>query len=173
MIYKRINKKGFTLMELLVTVILVAVLASYGVYYYSDILDEGKANAAKGKLASLGGATSRFILENITSPQGLLCGDIQSANVNISTLLAEQSSCVGHPVDNKWYMSDVFRCGYAENSLSWDDNFDFYFGCPNASSACGTGYDKVSVYMKPKTGVNGPACAYFDPNNDKVMEVSN
>lgn len=165
------NKKGFTLMELLVTVILVAVLASYSVYYYNNTIDEGKVNAAKGKLAALGGAFERFKIEQGSFPQ-----------CSISEIPIVESSMAGHcgPLlpeqqELNYRAFGTFRCGYAEKHLGLDENFDFYFGCPSTSSQdCGYPNIGFTVYMKPKSKTSStvyPACAYFNPNIDKVIEV--
>ena len=153
------NKKGFTLMELLVTVVLVAVLASYSVYYYNNVIDEGKLNAAKGKMAALGGAFERYKLE---SNVNFTC----STDVAI-TSLPSCASISGQANDPR----NVF-CGYAERQLAFDDNFTFYIGCPN-DGKCGAGdVTEVTVYMLPKASSSVyPICAYFNPAKDKVSEV--
>ena len=166
------NKKGFTLMELLVTVILVAVLASYSVYYYNNTIDEGKLNAAKGKLAALGGAFERYKIEqgSITQcpTQGLL---ITESNMNAScgkTVLQHNNQTANRAFE-------TFHCGYAEKHLGLDENFNFYFGCPEIDSKdCGDPGVGFTVYMKPKSKTSSdvyPTCAYFNPSIDKVVEV--
>ena len=163
----KLNKKGFTLMELLVTVILVAILASYGVYYYSDILREGRYNAARGKLAALGGATARFILEH--AGDGVTCEGYSINNFSSATL---PGSCDA-AADRQFYMYNVFRCDYADKNLAIAEGYSFSFGCPNEHS-CGT-YSSMTVYMKPGAGNHEdnivPACAYFDPDTDRIVEV--
>ena len=151
MTYKR-NKKGFTLIELIVTVILVAILASYAVYHYNNVMDEGKLNAAKGKLAALGGATQRFILEH-GSP--VLDNQIEITSSNIS------GAC------NNSDITGVFTCGYAEKSLSSAEGFKLWFKENPCSSQAG-----ITVYMAP-VDVNSsfPSCIYFDPSEDKIVEV--
>ena len=153
-------------MELLVTVILVAVLASYSVYYYNNTIDEGKVRAAEGKMATLGGGFERFKLETdrhvSCANEGL---EITSDNiVGVCDLNSEE---------NREGLLNVFYCGYAERSLGLDDSFQFYFGCP---SDCGveTTINEFVVYMKPKNPNASsvfPSCAYFNPVQDKVVEV--
>ena len=153
-IYKKINTKGFTLMELLVTVILVAILASYGVYYYKDIMNEGKKNAAKGKLMTLGSATARFILENGEPPEEY---PVQIRQEDI-TGTCDTTKIMG-----------VFNCGYAERSLSSSTDFVFKFGkepCDNANVG-------VTAFMVPTVNNDSyPSCAFFDPATDTVIEVN-
>lgn len=160
--FNYLSKKGFTLMELLITVILVAVLASYSVYYYNNTIDEGKLNAAKGKLAALGGALERYKLENISVE--LMCKNV----TNVREVAVDQIGECRTDAPNE--LSNVFNCGYAERHLGIDENFDFYFGC---ASECGAdGVNVLSVFMTPGTESSVfPVCAYFDPDTDKVKEV--
>ena len=161
----KVNKKGFTLMEILVTIILVAVLASYGVYSYLDVMEEGRYNAAKGKLAALGGATARYLLER--SPGfGDTCNSY-SININIDDI---PGTC-DPASDREMYMYNVFRCGYADKNLGIADGFNFSFGCPNDHD-CGL-YDGMTAFIKPVDGQSDivPACAYFDPDTDTVVEI--
>ncbi len=165
MSFNYLNKKGFTLMELIVTVILVAVLASYGVYYYTNTIREGEVKAAKGKLAALGGGVARFILEY--GQPGL------SAPLLIDTTI-ESGTCNYYSHNASEKMKSIFTCGYIEKSLGFDEKFNFYFGIPS-NSACGGNLDTLSVFMKPKEqNVEGyPSCAFFNPNTDTVVEVQN
>ena len=161
----KINKKGFTLMELLVTVILVAVLATYAVYHYNSVMDEGRVKAAKGKLAALGGAAARFVLENgdLSLDNQVKITQSNLTNAVICDLMSAQNS------DTDKVMS-IFRCGYAEKSLGLDKFFDFYF----YKNPCGSDISATRVFIKPKPenigNSNFPSCAYFDPNTDKVIE---
>ncbi len=165
----KLTKKGFTLMELLVTVILVAILASYGVYYYTDILHEGRYKAAKGQLAALGGATARFLLEDSRSSSRECVHYIDNVNTLYIKGVCNKNDISGE--DDLMY--DVFRCGYADKSLAIIEDYKLSFGCPNRHS-CGN-YDYMTVFMKPVAGQDDivAACAYFDPDTDRVVEVRN
>ena len=161
MVYK-INKKGFTLMELIVTVILVAILASYAVYHYTNVMDEGKVNGAKGKLAALGGATARFILENGT-PENFAG---PSTDEQLISNLDLNDPCDTNKI------AGVFTCGYAGKNVGFDSNFEFTF----ADKPCGSSEGAVRVMMKPNSenedNSNFPKCAYFNPDFDNVIEVN-
>ena len=151
-------------MELIVTVILVAILASYGVYYYNNTMHEGEVKAAKGKLAALGGGVARFILEY---------GQPSVLN-NILIDSSVSGDCDYYSSNATTKMMSIFNCGYLERSLGFDENFDFYFGVPSNGS-CGGSINTFSVFMKPKEqNVEGyPSCAFFNPNTDNVVEVQN
>jgi len=167
MYHKYLNTKGFTLMELLVTVILVAVLASYSVYHYNTTIDEGKLRAAEGKMAALGGALERYKLENNAHFDNCNENPVEITSSNITGNCGVESSIYGVVLLN------VFYCGYAEKSLGLDENFKFYFGCP---SDCGveSNINEFVVYMKPSNANPSsvfPTCAYFDPVHDRAVEV--
>ena len=158
-------------MELLVTVILVSVLASYGVYYYTDIMREGKYNAAKGKLAALGGATARFLLEDVRSLVNQ-CNYHYVEDVEtryMSKTCGDDSTANGNEGNDAMY--DVFRCGYADKNLGITEDYKLSFGCP-INHNCGQ-YSSITVFMKPVAGQDDivPACAYFDADIDRVIEV--
>lgn len=165
MIYNKNDKKGFTLMELLVTVILVAILASYAVYYYNNTMKEGEVHAAEGKLAALGGALARFKIEY---------GDITLATPElISPESISQTNCTCNYYSSNAVtkIKSMFCCGYVEKSLGFDNNFNFYFGSPN-HRLCGGALNMTTVFMVPAAGYSSEvSCAYFDPDNDKVIEV--
>ena len=156
-------------MELLITVILVAILATYGVYYYTGIMKEGKYNAAKGKLAALGGATARFMLEQAYNSN--FCGEDYSIDpIQVSGMT---SSCTPGNNQQVGYMYNVFRCGYADKNLGIAEGYNFSFGCPS-EHACGT-YNSMTVYMTPGEGNAEDdivaKCVYFNPDTDRVVEI--
>ena len=149
-------------MELIVTVVLVAVLASYSVYYYNNTIEEGKLHAAKGKLAALGGALERYKLE-----QNMHTGCNGKEEITASNM----SGACEPSDDTRASLLNVFRCGYAEKSLGLDENFTFYFSC---SAECNPDQSRTEFVpiMKPKVSSSVyPSCAYFDPVHDIVVEV--
>ena len=155
------TKKGFTLIELIVTVILVAILASYAVYHYTSTIREGEVKAARGTLAALGGAVERFKIEhgepNLT--ENLKIEDLNSA------------PCDYQSTDAGVRMMSIFGCGDVERSLGFDSHFTFYFGNPS-SGACGGNLNMLTVFMLPQQDVaEYPKCAFFNPNTDSTVEV--
>ncbi len=58
------NKNGFTLVELLVTIMLVAVLATYSIFAYLDSIYEAENKQARTKLEIIAGGYDRFMMEN-------------------------------------------------------------------------------------------------------------
>ncbi|MFA7147175.1 MAG: prepilin-type N-terminal cleavage/methylation domain-containing protein, partial [Candidatus Riflebacteria bacterium] len=47
------NRSGFTLMEIMVVVVIIAVLASVAGPMIGDIINQGKASATRSKMSSL------------------------------------------------------------------------------------------------------------------------
>ena len=156
------TKKGFTLIELIVTVILVAILASYAVYHYTSTIREGEVKAARGKLAALGGAVERFKIEH-GLPNNL---EEKYVISDFSTACDYQSST---PATK---LMSIFSCGDVERSLGYDQHFTFYFGKPS-NGTCGGNLDEFTVFMVPKdnTVAEYPKCAFFNPNTDSTVEV--
>jgi prepilin-type N-terminal cleavage/methylation domain-containing protein len=57
------NRKAFTLIEMLVVVIIIMILASYAIFAYLDTIKEGEVKQAKTKLEVLNAGYERFLLE--------------------------------------------------------------------------------------------------------------
>jgi len=65
------QRGGFTLMEMLIVVAIVAVLAGAGYNYYADILPEARENTARMNLKIVRDAISRYFKDNMTYPTSL------------------------------------------------------------------------------------------------------
>ncbi len=162
------TKKGFTLIELIVTVILVAILASYAVYHYTAVMREGEVKGARGKLAALGGALERVKIEH---------GDLNIEGTLPITNL-NTGDCNYQSSNNNIRMMSIFNCGDAERSLGFDDHFIFYFGNPSddpCSAPSNISPDVFTVFMVPKEEFEDveeyPTCAFFNPYTDSTVEV--
>jgi len=58
------NKNGFTLMELMVVVLIVAILAAIGLPQYFKVIEKQRGTEALGILAAINKAQERFFLIN-------------------------------------------------------------------------------------------------------------
>jgi prepilin-type N-terminal cleavage/methylation domain-containing protein len=65
------QRGGFTLMEMLIVVAIVAVLAGAGYNYYADILPEARENTARMNLKIVRDAISRYFKDNMAYPTSL------------------------------------------------------------------------------------------------------
>lgn len=76
---------GFTLIELMITVVIVAILAAIALPSYSDFVMRSRLTDAHAKLGDLRGQMERYFLDNRTyeDTSGALCG-IDDAAINMT-----------------------------------------------------------------------------------------
>ena len=71
MFLRKNNKKGFTLVELMVVVAIIGILVAIAVPIYNASQDRARINACKGNLRTINGAISMFIADNGTPPANI------------------------------------------------------------------------------------------------------
>lgn len=91
------DKKGFTLIEVLIAIIIIMILATYSVLKYTETIREGENRMAKAQLEVLAGAYTRYRMEN---PGKTLKGYVEGGG-GTCTLTCE--GCSG--------TTDTFNCG--------------------------------------------------------------
>lgn len=76
---------GFTLIELMMTLAILAILAAIAIPSYSDFIMRGRLTDAHAKLGDLRGQMERYFLDNRTyqDTTGVLCG-IDDAAINMT-----------------------------------------------------------------------------------------
>lgn len=62
---------GYTLIEMLIVVTILAVLAGVGYNYYFDLIDEARVNTVKGNMRTVKDAIARFFKDRMVYPTSL------------------------------------------------------------------------------------------------------
>lgn len=125
-------QRGFTLIEMLIVVAIIAVLAGAGYNYYSDILPEARESTVRLNLKSVREAISRYFKDNMTYPTSLesLQGPYLQQPVNallITPLAADAQVLVEVPDPGKTAEVNVFQVPPASCTLPWPA-YDFTGG---------------------------------------------
>jgi prepilin-type N-terminal cleavage/methylation domain-containing protein len=156
------NKKAFTLIEMLVVILIIMILAGYAIFAYLDSLYEAEFNQGKAKLELINAGYERFALEyptaacslernkafEFTAGTGLNCQ--RSSNISPDTLI---------------------HCGYLPKTEFKNDKKFQYFLEPdtrcdastnggNAARKCvGNGYAYMQAKSDAKLGKYAGKCA--------------
>lgn len=139
------GKKGFTLVEVLVAIIIIMILATYSVLKYTETIYEGKNKTAKAQMEVIAGAYKRYLMEYPDAP---LSGAV--------AFNATKSVCV--------VGSTSFPCG--KPNLSGID-YNITLGNPDTSKSlnCGNSLATMTAKASSKVGdkySESGYCAYID-----------
>jgi len=119
------NKKGFTLLEILIAATIVGALAVLATVAYKNSVTETHMQAAKMRTEALARAVQRF---RIDYPANRLSGEA------VEFLHADAVVACDTSVTNVY---SLFNCGYLENDGGWSDSYVQYFVC-NGYTTAGT-----------------------------------
>lgn len=150
------TKKGFTLMELMVVVLLIAILAAIAIPFYNDAIDSQNNAKAKAILETLNGGLERLNREYrifIPSGTGADRENNDFRNVNNTTCYYNGQQ-IGNGTNNislQNFIGQLIACGYVPKSVNYNDS-DYVFRLQSKDNpVCGQGY----VYMEPRPDSNG------------------
>lgn len=131
------NRKGFTLIELMVVVVIMGILATMGIPYYYKTVETSKATDALSLGHLLANANRMYKVDHPVMTQWL-SGQITNTCNNVSTCAgAGTTGCA------------LVACGYVAQQ-DWDQSAYNFFICNGASGGyCNNG---VSASVKRKTG---------------------
>lgn len=128
------QREGFTLMEMLIVVAIIAVLSGVGYNYYADILPETREAAVRANLALVRDAISRYFKDNMKYPDsldsstmGLYLQTDSVQNLLISPLGPTAKLLVEVPDPLKTSEVNVFQVPPASCTLPWPA-YDFSGG---------------------------------------------
>lgn len=151
------DKKGFTLVEVLVAIIIVMILATYSVLKYTETIYEGDNKKAKAQMEVIAGAYKRYLME-YPDADDALAGAVSYAN----------DKCVALKVSGGY---GSFYCGRPDINGS---KYVFILGTPSSEPSCGSSL----VTMTPKAGYKvgekyeSGYCAYIDRYGGAVDGVT-
>ncbi|ACC98138.1 PilE-like protein [Elusimicrobium minutum Pei191] len=155
------NKKGFTLVELLVVILIIGILASLAVVSYRDSLKDSRLNEAKIALGKIGQANYNFIKDYPVIARNIpIGGHVTNAVTNSGDALCEV---------NLGNTSVLTRCGYI-NKDNWDRLAYNIYVC-NLATGAGGGCCNVNrlATMKQK-GVTNTYCAWLNASTLEIEE---
>lgn len=79
----KMNKKGFTLIELMIVVAIIGILAAVAVPKFADLINKSKEGATKGALSAVRGALQVYYSDNEgVYPTSLTSGDFTPKYMN-------------------------------------------------------------------------------------------
>jgi prepilin-type N-terminal cleavage/methylation domain-containing protein len=146
----RSTRKGFTLTELMVVVIILGVLTSMGVPYYLKTVESSKAMDAVAAAHMVGVASQMIMLDNPTSTYsgGLLTNTCNTASCPTTTG-TPRSAC------------HLVACNYVSRQ-SWDTLAYTIRACNPVTGAGGTGCSSGrTAYADRRTGKYTSWAYYF------------
>jgi prepilin-type N-terminal cleavage/methylation domain-containing protein len=132
-----LKKKGFTLLELIIVVIVVAILASLGIPQFIKTVERARASEGAGVLGALRGAFLRYYAEhtayaNVASALGVGSLDVtvgQLKNFNPPTIIA---------ITGQGNIAGLTKSGGTIYTLNITDAGTI--GCVGSAANCPLGY---------------------------------
>jgi len=146
------NNKGFTLIEVLVSIIIIMILATYSVLKYTETVHDGENRTAKAQLEVIAGAYNRYLMENPNKP---LSGNINYVSGECSATCSACSEGLGK-----------FNCGkFPINKMK----YIITLGAPPSSgttTSCGNSIASMQAKAGERVGdkftIESGYCAYID-----------
>ena len=143
----RINKSGFTIVELLIVIVIIAILAAITVVAYNGIQERARDSARKSDLAQLAKLYSTYSVDHGPMWSGSGCG----ASGNGSGWLGVQNSSYPTSVMNCLINSGVTSATIVD---------------PTGATSCSSGSTDCNAYMKYTCNQSGQVVTYFYANLD-------
>jgi len=103
------NKKGFTLVELLIVIAIIGIVAAIAVPNLLTALQKGKQKATMGDLKTIGGAVESYMTDNYMAP-----GNNAATTVGDLEAYLEPFYIKMIPLRDGWGTSLVYESGAAE-----------------------------------------------------------
>ncbi len=150
------NKRGFTLLELLIAATIVGLLAVFATISYRNSAAEARMESARTRTRALAGAVQRFRLEYPVA--NVMSGEM--ANVTVAAGAAVVCSpATEEGAENVPQM--MILCGFLENG-GWSDEWVQFFVC--------NGRTEPDICSTPPVGFVPLACMTGRNNNPRVLD---
>ena len=114
------NKKGFTLLELLIAATILGLLAVFATISYRDSVVENRVAAAKVKVEQLARGMQRFALDYSTDLHGLM-GNLTDSDIQCQPYAQ--------------FPKTLITCGYVDNG-GWTDPYMEFYVCNGKTADC-------------------------------------
>ena len=83
-------KKGFTLLELVIVIVIIGILATLGIFQYTRMVERAHGGEARAILGALRTeAAGMWLTQNTGSPPTVLAGTFTAANLGIGALAGQ------------------------------------------------------------------------------------
>lgn len=116
------NKKGFTLLELLIAATIIGILAMFATVSYKSSQADVRVAGAKARAEMLAGAVQRW---NLDHPA--IWGLMKNSSSGACSYVGGQGETTG--------VQNLIRCGYVENG-GWEDGYFWFYVCKGKSGNC-------------------------------------
>lgn len=151
------NKKAFTLMEVLVLVIVAAVLLFVAIPSFDKVADNNDYNRMHALLIAAGVSSMNFHVDNGNKVYGQVINGM-TIPANCQTVLGAGTLSPGMLV----------KCGQMQKADWESDNYDLYV-CPYDNSASDSDCDDSYAYIKIKATGNQDLCPLAQFSHDQEL----
>ena len=130
------NEKGFTMIEMMVVLIIIAVLIGGGIKFYLGYIENSKVTKAKANITVMQAALDAYYSENNKYPGGTAATDLTTALLNAGVKAGTPTSGTASPLVEK---------------DPWGETY--FYACDTTFKSCEvyTGYAKVQNPTAPAT----------------------
>ncbi len=115
-------RKGFTLMELIVVVIIIGILAMIGLPQFFKVAERGRAAEGVGALGTLRNAQLRYALTNSSNQTTSAMSDLDVDVSNLKYFTTITLYTVANPQSSASSVADILRSGGYTLSIAGNGN---------------------------------------------------